>query len=134
MLVCPQIAQIGLIAIFLSGFDWNIVCLADIRLSKSFFGWNPTRKCGPAPVGVKLEPSFNPVAQNDAFCHTILLAFFLYEAFKEDVCVTVLDPIAQPTTFRREIIDIAAEIVHHAGRVVLKVPEAILKPLYFDEL
>jgi hypothetical protein len=25
MVVCPQIAQIGLIGILLAGFDWNIV-------------------------------------------------------------------------------------------------------------
>jgi len=64
----------------------------------------------------------------------MLLAFFLYEAFKEDVGASVLAPIAYPTTFRRKIIDIAAKIVRHAGRVTIKVPEAIWKHLRFDEL
>ena len=80
------------------------------------------------------ELPFKRFAQNAAFYHTMLLAFFLYEAFKEDVCSPVLQPFAYPTTFRRKIIDIAAKIVHHAGRVIIKVPEAIWKHLRFDEL
>jgi hypothetical protein len=80
------------------------------------------------------ELPFKRFAQNAAFYHAMLLAFFLYEAFKEDVCAPVLQPLAYPTTFRRKIIDIAAKIVRHSGRVIIKVPEAIWKQLRFDEL
>jgi hypothetical protein len=80
------------------------------------------------------ELPFKRFAQNAAFYHTMLLAFLLYEAFKEDVCAPVLEPVVYPTTFRREIIDIAAKIVRHAGRVIIKVPEAIWKHLRFEEL
>ena len=80
------------------------------------------------------ELPFKRFARNAAFYHTMLVAFFLYEAFKEDVCAPGLSPVAYPTTFRRKIIDIAAKIVRHAGRVILKVPEAVWKHLRFDEL
>jgi hypothetical protein len=39
-----------------------------------------------------------------------------------------------PTTFRRKIIDIAVRVVRHAGRVILKVPEALWNHLSFDQL
>jgi hypothetical protein len=37
MLVCPQISQIGVIGIFLAGFDWNIVSFTDIRQFQELF-------------------------------------------------------------------------------------------------
>lgn len=80
------------------------------------------------------EMPFKRFAQNAAFYYTMLLSFFLYESFKEDVCAPAIDINAYPTTFRRKIVDIAVKIVRHAGKIILKVPEAIWNHLHFDEL
>ncbi|MEW5806033.1 MAG: IS1380 family transposase [Acidobacteriota bacterium] len=77
---------------------------------------------------------FKRFAPNAAFYYTMLVAFFLFETFKEDVCQPVVPVIAYATTIRRRIIDIAAKIVCHAGKIILKVPEAIWKQLRIQEL
>ena len=80
------------------------------------------------------EMPFKRFAQNAAFYYTMRLSFFLYESFKEDVCAPAIAINAYPTTFRRKIIDIAVKVVRHAGKVILKVPEAIWNHLHFEEL
>jgi histone H3/H4 len=80
------------------------------------------------------ELPFKRFAQNAAFYYTMLLGFFLYETFKEDVCAPAISLNAYPTTLRRKIIDIAVKVVRHAGRVILKVPEALWNHLHFDQL
>jgi len=58
----------------------------------------------------------------------------LYESFKQDVCAPVLEPVCYATTLRRRVIDIAAKIVRHGGRVVLKVTAATFEALNFEVL
>jgi hypothetical protein len=77
---------------------------------------------------------FKRFAQNAAFYYTTILAFFLYETFKEDVCAPAIEPVVYPTTLRRKVIDIAAKIIRHAGRIILKVPHGVWKHLHFDQL
>jgi hypothetical protein len=77
---------------------------------------------------------FKRFAQNAAFYYTMLTAFFLYEAFKEDVCSPVVQIGAYATTVRRKIIDVAAKIVRHSGKVILKVTQAAWNSLKFTEL
>lgn len=74
---------------------------------------------------------FKRFAHNAAFYYTMLTAFFLYECFKQDVCAEVVEIGAYATTVRRKVIDIAAKIVRHGGRVVLKVTVAAWKGLGF---
>lgn len=64
---------------------------------------------------------FKRFAANAAFYYVMLLAFFLYEAFKEDVCSDVLDTSSYVTRMRRRVIDIAAKIVRTGGKTILKV-------------
>lgn len=64
----------------------------------------------------------------------MLLAFFLFECFKEDVCQEVVSVEAYATTLRRQVIDIAAKMVWHAGQVILKVTEATMARLRLAEL
>jgi len=75
------------------------------------------------------ELPFKCLVPNAAFYYTMLTAFFLFEAFKEDVCADVVGVGAYATTVRRRIIDIAAKIVRHGGQVILKVTEATYKKL-----
>jgi len=77
---------------------------------------------------------FKRFAQNSAFYYTMVTAFFLYEAFKEDVCTPVIEVGSYATTLRRKIIDVAGKIVRHAGRTVLKVTVSSYKHLDFSDL
>jgi len=67
---------------------------------------------------------FKRFAANAAFYYVMLLAFFLYEAFKEDVCSDVLEVSSYATRMRRRVIDIAAKIVRTGGKTILKVTAA----------
>jgi hypothetical protein len=77
---------------------------------------------------------FKRFAQNAAFYYTMLTAFFLYESFKEDVCAEVVAIGAYATTLRRRVIDFAAKIVRHGGKVILKVTAATWNGLRFVQL
>ena len=79
------------------------------------------------------ELPFKRFAQNAAFYYTMLTAFFLYESFKEDVCGELVEIGAYATTVRRRIVDIAAKIVRHSGKVILKVTAATWEALRFAE-
>jgi hypothetical protein len=70
---------------------------------------------------------FKRFAPNTAFYYTILLSFFLYETFKEDVCRGVVPLTAYATTLRRRVIDFAAKIVRHSEKITLKVTTALWK-------
>ncbi len=62
---------------------------------------------------------------NMAYYFTILVAFFLFGAFKEDVSFEVIPLESYPTTIRRQLFDQAGKIVRHAGKVTLKVAQAL---------
>ncbi|MFQ5587112.1 MAG: IS1380 family transposase, partial [Thermodesulfobacteriota bacterium] len=70
---------------------------------------------------------FKRFAPNAAFYYTILISFFLYETFKEDVCKGVVPLTAYATTLRRKVIDFAAKIVRHSEKITLKVTTALWK-------
>jgi len=72
---------------------------------------------------------FKRFAPNAAFYYTMLTSFFLYESFKEDVCMPVVPVTAYATTVRRRLIDFAAKIVRHGGKIILKVTTATWKQL-----
>ncbi len=80
------------------------------------------------------ELPFKRFAPNAAFYYTMLVAFFLYETFKEDVCIPVVKLTSYATTLRRRVIDIAAKVVRHAGKITLKVTTATWKGLNFAKL
>lgn len=77
---------------------------------------------------------FQRFPANAGFYYTMLLAFFLYECFKQDVCHPVVPLACYATTLRRRIIDVAGKIVRHAGRLVLKVSSAIYDQLQIQQL
>lgn len=72
---------------------------------------------------------FQHFGPNMAYYFVTLVAFFLYESFKEDVCGDVVGLHSYPTTVRRQIFDQAGKIVRHAGEIVLKVTQAVWKQL-----
>jgi hypothetical protein len=80
------------------------------------------------------ELPFLRFAPNAALYYTMLVAFFLFECFKEDVCGEVIPVEAYATTVRRRLIDVAAKIVRHAGKTILKVAAATMEQLQFAAL
>jgi len=80
------------------------------------------------------ELPFKRFAPNATYYYTMVLAFFLFESFKEDVCSTVIPITAYATTARRTLIDIAAKIVKKAGKIILKVNSATWNSLKFNVL
>jgi hypothetical protein len=72
--------------------------------------------------------------QNAAYYSILLVAFFLYEAFKADAGSLVVPVTAYPTTVRRVLIDFAAKIVRHSGEVILKVTRDTYEQLRLGEL
>ncbi|WP_148045624.1 hypothetical protein [Desulfosoma caldarium] len=78
--------------------------------------------------------AFQALCPNAAFFDTMLVAFFLYESFKQDVCAPVDEPVCYATTLRRRVMDMAAKIVRHGRRVVLKVTTATFEALHFERL
>jgi hypothetical protein len=71
------------------------------------------------------ELPFKCFTPNAALYQVMLLAFFLFEAYKEDVLEGVIPVSAYPTTVRRKAVDFAAKIVRTGGRTILKVTEAV---------
>ncbi len=80
------------------------------------------------------ELPFLRFAPNAALYYTMLVAFFLFECFKADVCADVIPVEAYATTLRRRLIDVAAKIVRHAGKIILKVAAAAMEQLQFAAL
>jgi len=80
------------------------------------------------------EMPFKKFAPNAAYYYTMVLAFFLFESFKEDVCSEIIPFVAYATTVRRKLIDCAAKIVKTSGKIILKVTSATWKNLKFDVL
>lgn len=77
---------------------------------------------------------FKRFHQNAAFYFTMLIGFFLYEAFKEDVCTPVVTVSSYATTLRRKILDVAGKIVRHAGKTTLKITRAAWQALNFYQM
>lgn len=80
------------------------------------------------------ELPFKKFAPNAAYYYTMVLAFFLFESFQEDVCSEIIPLAAYATTVRRKLIDCAAKIVKTAHTIILKVTSATWKNLKFDVL
>lgn len=75
--------------------------------------------------------NFDP---NAAMYYTMLLGFFLFETFKEDVSNLVIPISATPTTLRRKLVDIAGKIVKTSKQIKLKVTVAVMESMNFKDL
>jgi len=62
----------------------------------------------------------------------MVIAFFLFEAFKRDILEGIIPIESYATTVRRRVIDIAAKFVSTGGRILLKVTRAAMDTLQFD--
>ncbi len=64
----------------------------------------------------------------------MLISFFLFETFKEDVLAGVIPIGSYAATVRRKALDFAAKIVKTGGQIILKVTQAVMDNLHFEIL
>lgn len=77
---------------------------------------------------------FKRFVPNMAFFYCMLISFFLFETFKEDVLEEVLPVASYATTVRRKAVDFAAKIIRTSRGIILKVTRAVMDGLHFDTL
>lgn len=77
---------------------------------------------------------FKRFAANSAFYYCMLIAFLLFESFKQDVLKDVIPVTSYATTVRRKFIDIAAKIVTTGHKIILKVSRTVMDTLQFTTL
>ena len=77
---------------------------------------------------------FQKFAANTAWYYCMIIAFLLFESFKQDHLVGLVRHYAYPTTVRRTVLDIAAKIVRSKRSVTLKVSQAVMDRLNFAKL
>jgi hypothetical protein len=80
------------------------------------------------------ELPFKRFSPNMAFFYCMLISFFLFETFKEDVLGEVLPVASYATTVRRKVVDFAAKIITTSRGIILKVTQAVMDTLSFDKL
>lgn len=80
------------------------------------------------------ELPFKRFAANSAFYYCMVISFFLFETFKEDVLEEVVAVGSYATTVRRKALDFAAKIVKTGGQIILRVTEAVMESLRFSKL
>ncbi len=69
---------------------------------------------------------FQKFHQNAAFYYTMIISYFLFCCFKQDVLLksNLIEIGTYATTIRRKIIDIAGKIVKTSGEIILKISES----------
>lgn len=77
---------------------------------------------------------FKRFASNAAYYYLMLIAFFLFESFKQDMDSPVIPVTWYPTTFRRRCLDIAGKITRSGGKTILKIAAAAHSSLQFLDL
>lgn len=80
------------------------------------------------------ELPFKRFTPNTAFFYCMLISFFLFETFKEDVLKEILPVASYATTVRRKVVDFAAKIITTSRGIILKVTQAVMDHLHFDKL
>lgn len=80
------------------------------------------------------ELPFKRFAANSAFYYCMVISFFLFETFKEDVLEEVIPVASYATTVRRKALDFAAKIVKTSREIILKVTQAVMDTLRIKNL
>ena len=77
---------------------------------------------------------FKRFTANAAFYYTMLVSFFLCEAFKKDVGKVTVPIASYAATVRRLIIDTAAKIVRTGGQIIVKFSRAAYEQIRAEAL
>jgi hypothetical protein len=70
---------------------------------------------------------FKKFGPNAAFYYCMVIAFFLFETFKEDALSEVISINSYASTVRRKLVDFAAKIVKTGNQIILKISRAIME-------
>src|SRR5467141_1047492 len=77
---------------------------------------------------------FKRYGANQAYYYVMVIAFFLFQTFKEDNLQDILPVASYANTVRRQLVDIAAKVVWTGGDIILKVTKAVMERLKLDVL
>jgi hypothetical protein len=80
------------------------------------------------------ELPFKRFALNSAVYYCMLISFFLFETYKEDVLKEVMPIGSYATTVRRKVLDFAAKVIKTKREIILKVTRVVMENLQFDVL
>lgn len=80
------------------------------------------------------ELPFKRFAANSAFYYCMVISFFLFETFKEDVLEEVIPIASYATTVRRKALDFAAKIVKTGRGIILRVAQTVMDTLRFKDI
>ncbi|KAA3597266.1 MAG: IS1380 family transposase [Candidatus Scalindua sp. AMX11] len=80
------------------------------------------------------ELPFKRFVSNSVVYYCMLISFFLFETYKEDVLEEVIPVGSYATTVRRNALDFAAKIIGTGGQLILKVNQIVMDTLRFDIL
>jgi hypothetical protein len=64
----------------------------------------------------------------------MLISFFLFETYKEDVLKEVIPIGSYATTVRRKVLDFAAKVIRTKREITLKVTRVVMENLKFEVL
>jgi hypothetical protein len=70
---------------------------------------------------------FKNFGSNAAFYYCMVIGFFLFETFKEDVLSEVISIKSYASTIRRKLVDFAAKIIKTGNEIILKISRAIME-------
>lgn len=114
----------------LSPADLNDECLISYHHQR---GADELPHRGLKEFGSEQMP-FKRFGANQAFYYVMVIAFFLFETFKEDNLQDILPITSYAATVRRQLVDMAAKIVRNGRLIILKVPKAVMERLNLDAL
>ncbi len=77
---------------------------------------------------------FKRFGMNGAYYYFMVIAHFMFEAYRLDVASCVIPGRCYPSTFRRTLIDFAAKIIRRSGKVILKVTTTVWEQINVEEL
>jgi len=80
------------------------------------------------------ELPFKRFTPNSAVYYCMLISFFLFETYKEDVLREVIPIGSYATTVRRKALDFAAKVINTGREIILKVTNAVMEDLKFEVL
>lgn len=83
--------------------------------------------------GSELLP-FKKFTANAAFYYMMVISFFLFETFKQDIDCEIIPVTLYATTFRRRCLDIAAKISSTGHELKLIISRSVFKMMRFDLL
>lgn len=75
---------------------------------------------------------FQKFHRNTMFYYCMVLSYFMFESYKEDILVDILPVRTYATTVRRKILDFGAKIVKTGRQIILKIPRIIMDNLNIE--